>query len=316
MLSSVAAHPCVAPPRVMQATPAAGPGKLLCFRILEQCVHIVCTNRRLRDILIANYGALRVAPDGRIADLRYSITASRTPRALVIVRDGQGPLIAEDPSELLFLLEKDLTVELQKRRADLFFLHSAAVEWQGKACLLVAESGTGKSTTTWALLHRGFRYLSDELSPVDVNSMEVLPYAHALCLKQRPPTNYPLPSDALDLGLTLHVPVSALPSAVVMGPTPVATVVFLSRGAAGAAPVLRAVGRSEAAARLYATALNALAHPDHGLDAAVKIASHVPCFVLVSGELGATCTKLSVALTTRCDGSSKQEHKHELASLK
>ena len=49
--------------------------------------------------------------------------------------------------------------------------------------LLAGASGNGKSTTAWALLHRGFQYLSDELAPLDLSAMTVHAFPHALCLK-------------------------------------------------------------------------------------------------------------------------------------
>lgn len=55
------------------------------------------------------------------------------------------------------------------------------------------------------------------------------------------------------------------------------------------APDLRAIGPAEASARLYVNALNALAHPNHGLDAVARIAEQVPCFAVSSAELHATC---------------------------
>ena len=195
----------------------------------------------------------------------------------------------------MFLLEKDLTVELQKRRPDLYFLHSAALEWNGKACLFAAEAGSGKSTTTWALLHHGFRYLSDELSPVDVESMRVFPYPHALCLKRRPP-DYPLPTDTIDLGRTLHVPVGSLPSETITEPLPLGAVFLVKYCPDLAAPELRAISAAEAGARLYLTALNALSHPNRGLDAAIRIAEQVPCFAVDSAALPATCALIRSVL--------------------
>jgi hypothetical protein len=102
-------------------------------------------------------------------------------------------LHAANDGEFLFLLEKDLTIELQKLRRELYFIHAAALTIDGKACLLLAPSGHGKSTTCWGLLHHGFGYLSDELAPLDLGTLEIQPYAHALCLKDEPPACYPLP---------------------------------------------------------------------------------------------------------------------------
>ena len=56
-----------------------------------------------------------------------------------------------------------------------------------------------------------------------------------------------------------------------------------------AKPAIRPLSAAEAAARLYVTMLNPLAHPEHGLDAVVAIAAKVPVFALEAAELGATC---------------------------
>jgi len=155
--------------------------------------------------------------------------------------------------------------------------------------LLAAESGTGKSTTTWALLHHQFSYMSDELSPVDLDSMQVWPYPHALCLKEPPPKPYPLPAVTIDLGRTLHVPTRALPSATLSSARPLGGLFLLARCPELREPEMRAIGPAEASARLYVTALNPLAHPNHGLDAVVRITQHVPCFAVSAAELSATC---------------------------
>ncbi len=233
------------------------------------------------------------AAEAFLPDLDYSVEFSD--KSSAIVRAGQPPLHWADPDELLFLLEKDLTVELQKRRPDLYFLHSAALEWNGKVCLLAAEAGSGKSTTTWALLHHGFRYLSDELSPVDVEAMRVFPYPHALCLKRRPP-DYPLPTDTIDLGRTLHVPFGSLPSETITEPLPLGAVFLVKYCPDLAAPELHAISGAEAGARLYLTALNALSHLNRGLDAAIRIAEQVPCFAVDSAALPATCALIRSVL--------------------
>jgi hypothetical protein len=222
-------------------------------------------------------------------DLHYRVTQGTVPDTFGLVCQGRAVAVDAELGDLLFALEKSLTVELQVRRADLFFLHAAAVEWNGMALLLAAESGSGKSTTTWGLLHHGFHYMSDELSPVDVATMRVFPYPHALCLKSDPSPPYALPPRTLRLGRTLHVPVDSLPAPVASGARPLAGVFLVTHGADVAAPDVRRIDPAEAGARLYVTALNALAHPNEGLDPVVRIAQDVPCFALSSADLAATC---------------------------
>jgi hypothetical protein len=261
----------------------------LSFLILGQRVRVDCADSALRRLLVVNYGGM-AAPDEDVApDLHYWVKTGGTPSSFSLLRHGQVALDGADPGDLLFLLAQDIIVELQKKRADLFFLHSAAIAWQGRACLLAAESGGGKSTTTWGLLHHEFRYLSDELSPIDLDSMRVYAYPRALCLKQSPAPAYPLPGNAVHLGRKIYIPVGSLPRVEVFGPHPLGAVFLVRHCPDLGVPNLRAIGPSEASARLYVTALNALAHPNHGLDAVVRISEHVPCFVVSSADLSATC---------------------------
>jgi hypothetical protein len=265
--------------------PPDGP---LSFLILGQRIQFECLDLSLRRLVFANFGMMATAGDWNPSDLHYRGTSGHVAGSFSLIRDGQAPLDAADACDFLYLLEKDITVELQRRRSNLFFLHSAAIDWRGKACLFAAEPGSGKSTTTWAMLHHEFRYLSDELSPIDLETMQVFPYPHALCLKQRPPQSYPLPLEAIDLGRTIHVPPQALPAGTISESRPLGAVFLVKYHPELATPEMRQISPAEASARLYANTLNALAHDNRGLDAVVRIAEHVPCFIVSSAELRAT----------------------------
>jgi hypothetical protein len=261
------------------------------FLILGQRVRVACPDAAVVDLLLANYGALLASADAAAPDLQYVVDRGPRPGAYALACRGRAPVAAGDAGSLLFHLEKDVTVALQERRPDLLFLHAAALERGGKAYVLAGESGHGKSTTTWGLLHHGFRYLSDELSPIDLRSLQVWPYPHALCLKRSPPPDYPLPeADVIDLGATRHVPVHALPGALAPGPCAVAALLFVRFREGAGAPALRPLSTAEATARLYVNALNLLAHPARGLDAVADVAARIPCFSFdAAADLGATC---------------------------
>jgi hypothetical protein len=243
--------------------------------------------------MLANH-AISATPAGvGSPDLSYVVTRGIAAGAYALA-GRTGPTVAiADIGELLFHYEKDLTVALQERRPDLLFLHAAALEFRGKAYLLAGESGSGKSTTAWGLLHHGFQYLSDELGPIDLNSMQVLAYPRALCLKRLPPLRYPLPSGALALGGAYHLPVQAAPSAGAHQPRDLAAIFFVRHRQGLHAPALSGISAAEGAARLYVTALNALAHPHCGLDAVARVAERVPCYALESADLRATCELVS-----------------------
>lgn len=264
--------------------PRAGKLKQLFLSVFDCTIGIHCEGAGAHDLLMTAYGRMATPPRSPL-DISYAVGRASAEAGFFVTRAGQERLVAQDVAEFLFLFEKDLTVELQRRRPDLFYIHAAAVELDGKAAIIAAPSGTGKSTTTWGLLHEGFRYLSDELAPVDLKEMVVYPYPHALCLKDEPPPPYILPEETLRTTETLHVSVEFLPAEAVMEPRPLGAIFFLNRDAGEERDRVRPVSTGEAAVRLLANALNPLAHHGEGLDAAIHIVQQVPCFELHVADL-------------------------------
>src|SRR5262245_50261507 len=277
----------------------------LSLEILGLRVAVDCPDAAAADLVLGNCGAMVAPPGPTAVDLGYRIRRGDSAATYALTR-GDDPLVGcADLDDLSFALEKDLTVELQLRRPELLFLHAAAIEWQGFVVLLAAASKSGKSTTAWALLHHGFRFLSDELAPIDLTTMSVLPFPHALCLKHEPAPPYALPADALRHGARIHVPTKALPGPTITAPQPLAAAFLLSYRPDLDQPELRALGAAEASARLYVTALNPLAHANRGLDAVVRIAESVPCFALATAGLGPTCDLIRDTLARIVDGRSQ-----------
>jgi hypothetical protein len=190
-----------------------------------------------------------------------------------------------------------MTINLQMQRRDLYFLHSAALEFAERAFLLVAPSGGGKSTATWGLSHHGFRYMSDELAPIRLDTMRVYPYPHAICLKSKPPHPYLLPDQTFYASRTIHIPTASLTGGVERAPIPLRAVFFLQRAGDSSASAVTPVSKAEATAHLYANALNALAHKREGLDAAAEIASKNLCMRLTIGDLSTACTLMRELVT-------------------
>jgi hypothetical protein len=257
-------------------------------------IRIDCVDSREESLLQANYGWFKRGI--KDPQLHYYIGREPTSHRVLITRDGLEPMAASNDGELLFLFEKDMTIELQKIRRDLYFLHAAALEFAGRSILLVAASGGGKSTTSWGLLHHGFRYLSDELGPVRLESMEVYPYPHAICFKKEPPKPYFLPHRTIYTSRTMHVPAGLLPSEVASEPAPLIAIFFLRQSSMSSAPTIEPITKGKAAALLFANALNALAHEGDGIDGAIEIARRNVCFELTSGDLPATCALVKSTL--------------------
>jgi len=250
-------------------------------------IRVECLDRQAESLLNSNYGWFKQPVE--VAQISYRITRQGTGEGRLIARNGAYPEFARDDGDFLYMFEKDMTIETQKLRSDLYFVHAAVLELDGRALALVAPSGYGKSTTAWGLLHHGFKYLSDELAPVHLTAMQVHPFPHALCLKTVPPNEYPLPEETIFTTRTAHVPTQFLPCQTTMDSLPLEAIFFVRFVGEISEPVLKPMGRGEAAARLFTNALNPLAHSAEGLDGAIEIASRTRCFELLSSTLKPTC---------------------------
>jgi len=249
-------------------------------------VEVATADPDCKKLLSGNYSLFETR--AKNPTLTYSVHKC-SDGAFEISRGADYSLLALDDGDLLFQLEKEITIEIQKLRPDLYFLHAAALDYDGLGLMLVANSGGGKSTTAWALSHHGFRYLSDELAPIDLRTLEIFPYHHALGLKNLPPSSYRLPRETIRTSRTVHVPVEALPGGSQGVPTCLAAIFFVSYRPDQEFPRAMPISRTEAAARLFANALNPLAHPGEGLDGVLEIAARSSSFELVTSDLTQTC---------------------------
>ncbi len=247
--------------------------------------------------MLKGYGAMQSKCAARAADLEYFVGRQQAGAGYYVSRDGFGRYVAQDEAEFLFVFEKDLAIELQKLRRDLFFVHAAVLEYRERAIIFPASSGSGKSTFAWGMLHHGFRYLSDELAPIDMETMQVLAYPHALCLKREPPEPYRLPPEIIRTSRGLHVPVDQFAQPPGPVAVPLREIFFLKYQPTALNPEITRVGTSTAAIHLFSNALNALAHSGSGLDAAIQIAGGVECYKLGVAALEESCLKVKKLLS-------------------
>ena len=130
---------------------------------------------------------------------------------------------------------------------------------------------------------------------MDLPTVTVAPYPHALCLKSPPPLPYRLPAGALAVNSRFHVPVESLPSATRYEPLPLAAIVFPRRDGSRF-PGLRPISAASAATEIVAHTLNGLAHAGYGLDAAIQLSRAVPSFEVDATDLAAAADAIQTAL--------------------
>lgn len=268
-------------------------------RVCDIGVEFRCPEARLSETIQLVFGSLPADNDFVPPTLVYAVDRDPITDALTISREGAQPRAAASIHELLFLLDKDLILELQRRRADLYFVHAGIVRHGDGAWAMPAPSGSGKSTTVWGLVCEGLGYVSDELAPIECLDAEVRvhPYPRALNLKRQPPQPYALPADVLRLADALYVPTRSMVSLPQVDTLPLRGFLFLRREEALDVPRVTRLTPAEAATHLYANALNPLAHADMGLEPAIAIVRSLPCFAVEVASVSATVTAVQRCLT-------------------
>jgi HprK-related kinase A len=97
--------------------------------------------------------------------------------------DGQSPFAPYTVDHAFPALEWGINWCVATRSHHLLMLHSAGVERDGRAMLFPASPGDGKSTLCTALIHSGWRLMSDEFGLVRPEDGLLLPLPRLIPLK-------------------------------------------------------------------------------------------------------------------------------------
>jgi hypothetical protein len=265
--------------------------QLLSLAIFNKQIEVVCHHPRVYEILKTNFKefSIRENTPSDPVDLSYQADFDETSNIYSLAIEPKTVLKTTFQGEFLYWIEKEMTLSLQKLRTDLYFLHAAALANNGDAFILTGPTGSGKSTMTWALLNNGCGYLSDELAPIDTQTMAVQPYPHALCLKTEPAAPYTFPADVLITERAGHIPTTNRKIKVATQPMRLKNIFFVQYQPELANPNYRKLEKPEAALRLYTNTLNALAHENAGLKSATTIVTNCECYELMTADLTASC---------------------------
>lgn len=144
----------------------------------------------LPSLLQRVYGNFPLEQDDLACDVTATLRRKRGLRRYVrpqleVVIDGAiefEPFPADTP---LPLLEWGMNYAIAQRACWCLLLHAGVVERNGRAIVLPALPGSGKSTLTAALAARGFRLLSDEFGVVSFDDAWLTPLLRPVALKNQ-----------------------------------------------------------------------------------------------------------------------------------
>jgi hypothetical protein len=134
------------------------------------------------------YADFEVVDADRFADLHVSVRRPRNPRRWLrpqvrFLFDGVAPFDPLPASQAYALFEWGLNWSCSNHLHQYLILHAAVLERDGRALVLPAPPGAGKSTLCAALAQRGWRLLSDEMAIFRVADMALLPNPRPVSLK-------------------------------------------------------------------------------------------------------------------------------------
>jgi len=109
------------------------------------------------------------------------------------------------PNELFEEFQRDLRMKLARLSRRFVFIHAGVVGWRGRAILLPARAGRGKSTLVEALVRAGAEYFCDEFAVLD-RSGRVHPFAKPISVHRSAPSKSELLSVEAIGGRTAEQP--------------------------------------------------------------------------------------------------------------
>ncbi len=175
-------------------------------------------------------------------------------------------------------MQRALDDAVVRCQSEVAVVHGGAVAHGGRAIILPAPTGAGKSTLVAELVRRGAAYLSDEYALIDVDG-RVHPYPRPLLLRDESGDDLP-PRLAAELGGTVaHEPMRA---SLIMG----------VRHVPDAALIPKATSQAEGVLLLLRNTPQALADQPWILTPLARAVEGAACYVGLRGEASEAATEI------------------------
>ncbi len=164
----------------------AGPG--LRLRTGPVVNHIMTRMPTVAEGIALHYAAHPVEDERGFADFHIRLAPPKNlrrwlhPQVLFEV-DNESPFAPLAAHQAFPMLEWGLNWCVANMYHKYLTIHAAVVEKSGRALILPAPPGSGKSTLCAGLVNRGWRLLSDELTLIDTATQDIIPLPRPVSLK-------------------------------------------------------------------------------------------------------------------------------------
>ncbi len=215
-------------------------------------------------------------------------------RQQVVLKRDQLSLFEPMPLAQAFpLMEWGLNWCVSSQAHQYLILHAAVLAREGRAVMLPAPPGSGKSTLCAALMLRGWRLLSDELALIDLADGRLVPLARPVSLKNasiqvirdfHPAAVFSKSIPHTSKGTIAHLKVDAAHQAAI-DEKAVGTWIVFPRWQAGAAIALTARDKAGVAVELANNAFNDAVAGREGFQALCAMLDGAQGFDLIYSDL-------------------------------
>ncbi len=164
----------------MRATSSTAEHLTINIKVLSLPIEITTNYRPLLKEFHNLTSALVSPANGESPAVRFRVIQKR--KYTHIERDGRALYRTDKDFLLCQNLIEEIRASCYEHVRDYLLLHAGAVVKNGKTTILPAKSQGGKTTLTLGLMDYGYRYLTDEVSVIHRETLEVVPYQRPICV--------------------------------------------------------------------------------------------------------------------------------------